>query len=340
MSKKQQISIPHIALEVNNSCNQKCIFCYNHIPHNNKNKGSNYIKLKKVLKQVYSHANVDSITFTGGEPLIEERLPELVLFAKMKNSLTTIISNGTLFSDQIINNLVLIKNDLFQLPIHSFSAEIHDKMTGLTGSHEKSVIALQKLKAKKANVVAVIVLTSQNAETISKTIDFIINLGIKQISVDRYNIGGVNKKTADKILPDINLLKKTYLLINSKAKDLKLNITSNVCTPHCVINPAEYPFIRFGNCPENPLHFPLTLDISGNVRVCNHSPIITGNIFKQDFPDILNTPYVKSWNTNIPEYCKNCKLWSICRGGCRAASEQNGMNNKSVDPIVSILKNY
>lgn len=338
MAKRKIISIPHIALEINNSCNQNCVFCYNHVPHNNDNNESNFSRLKEVLKKVFSQSNVDSITFTGGEPLLEERLAELVLFAKMKNSLTTIISNGTLFSDQKINELLLIKNDLFQLPIHSYSAEIHDKMTGLLGSHEKSVNTIQKLKDKKANVVAVIVLTSQNAETISKTIDFIVKLGIKQISVDRYNIGGKNKDIACKILPDLNLLEKTYLLINNKAKDINLNITSNVCTPHCIINPADYPHIRFGNCPENPSHFPITIDSTGNVRVCNHSPVIAGNIFKQNISEIIESVYVKSWNLNIPEYCKNCKLWHVCRGGCRAASEQIGNDNNYADPIISLFK--
>ncbi|HNQ67019.1 MAG TPA: radical SAM protein [Bacteroidales bacterium] len=338
MGKKQKISIPHIALEVNNSCNQNCIFCYNHIPHQKIENKSNFQLLKKVLKQAYSHAEINSITFTGGEPLLEDRIPEMVLYAKMKNSLTTIISNGTLFSEQKINDLLLVKNDLFQLPIHSHSEIIHDKMTCLEGSHEKSVNAIKILKSHGSNVVAVIVLTSLNSQTISETINFIVNLGIKQISVDRYNIGGKNKNSANQILPELNNLKNSYLLINNIARDLKLNVTSNVCTPHCVINPAHFPFIRFGNCPENPLHFPLTLDISGNVRVCNHSPIIAGNIFKNNFDEILNSTYVKSWNINIPEYCKNCKLWPICRGGCRAASEQIGMNNKSVDPIVSFFK--
>ncbi|HOZ29551.1 MAG TPA: radical SAM protein [Bacteroidales bacterium] len=334
LDKKHSISIPHIALEVNNSCNQNCVFCYNHIPHIKCNHESKYGNLKKVLKKIYSQAEINSISFTGGEPLLEGRLSELVMYAKMKKSLTTIISNGTLFSEQILKELTLIKNDLFQLPVHSFLSEVHDNMTGLSGSHEESVNAIKKLNSFKANVVAVIVLTSMNQEDISQTIDFIVNLGVNQISVDRYNIGGTNKNSAGKILPDLNQIRNTYLLINKKAQEFKLRITSNVCTPHCVLNPADYPFIGFGNCPKNSLHFPLTLNSSGDVRVCNHSPVIAGNIFNQHIDEILDSAYVKSWNLNIPEYCRDCKLWDICRGGCRAASEQTGADNSCVDPMI------
>lgn len=329
-----KLMIPHIALEVNNSCNQDCVFCYNHIPHETLKSKSNYSELIKVLKKLYSQLKIESISFTGGETLLESRLEELVLFAKMKKSLTTIISNGTLFTDERIKNLVQLKNDLFQLPIHSATSTQHDLMTGLPGSHSKSVTAITKLKKEGANVVAVIVLTKLNAADISKTIEFVVELGITQISVDRYNIGGKNKDKYQQILQDVSELRKAYEEINLISKKLHLNVSSNVCTPHCVINPANYPFVLFGNCPENPLHFPITININGDLRVCNHSPVIAGNIFKQKVSDIINSDYVNTWKTNVPEPCQACSMWQNCRGGCRAASEQTGTSNKMADPII------
>ncbi len=329
-----KLLLPHIALELNNSCNQDCVFCYNHLEHQELNSGGNYKRLIKVLKQIYSDISVGSITFTGGEPMLEPRLVELVLYAKMKKSLTTIISNGTLFSDAKIKELLLVKNDLFQLPIHSYIADVHDRMTGLQGSHKKSIEAIRKLLAANSYVVAVIVLTRYNMENIDKTMQFIAELGINQISVDRYNIGGKNKYKYREILPDKDEIKKAYILINSTAKSLNLKLSSNVCTPHCFLSPVDFPFIRFGNCPEDPLHFPITVDCDGGVRVCNHSPIIAGSIFKEKLADILDSQYVKSWNKNIPDLCADCDLWKNCRGGCRAASEQTGGTNSMVDPII------
>lgn len=332
--------IPHIAVEVNNSCNQNCIFCYNHRPHENFKREGNYKALLKVLKRIYTLADIGNITFTGGEPLLEPRLPELILFAKMKKSLSTVISNGTLFTPDRLREMLLVKNDLFQLPVHSYKSEVHDRMTGLNGSHEKSVKAIKELQSAGANVVAVIVLTGLNIKDIDKTIQFISELGIKQISVDRYNIGGTNKNKYSAILPEKQELRNAYTLINSASKRLNIKLSSNVCTPHCILNPADFPFIMFGNCPENPLHFPVTISVDGTVRVCNHSPVAAGNIFKEKFQDILKSDYVKSWNENIPDLCMDCSLWKNCRGGCRAASEQTVGNNKMADPVIRGIAGY
>ena len=79
---------------------------------------------------------------------------------------------------------------------------------------------------------------------------------------------------------------------------------------------------------------PITVDINGNVRVCNHSPVIAGNIYEKPLYEILHSDYVESWNNIIPEICKNCNWWEKCRGGCRAASEQIGTGLAEADPVV------
>lgn len=329
--------IAHIAIELNNSCNQDCVFCYNHEPHSALSTKSVYTTAKKLLKQLYSQAKIFNVTFTGGEPLLEKRLPEIVLFARMNNSMTTIISNGTLFNDEMLQNLLTVKNDLYQLPIHSADTAIHDKMTALPGSHKKSTETLKILKENGANVVAVIVLTKYNIKGISACLDFITDLGIKTISVNRYNIGGKNVASYSDIIPDHQELIKTYKIINDSAKQNGLNVSSNVCTPHCLLKPADFPHIRFGNCASEPLQFPLTVDLKGNLRVCNHSPHVAGNIFKQNIFEILKSDYVTSWNKNIPKFCADCKHWKVCRGGCRAAAEQIGLDNSHPDPAVKLI---
>lgn len=331
-----KLQLPHIAIEVNNSCNQDCIFCYNHIPHNQLDKNSSFKKAKSLLKKIYSQADIYNVVFTGGEPLLDSRISEMVLYAKMHKSSTTLITNGTLLNQERLDDLFLIKNDLFQLPIHSYDHEIHDRMTKLKGSHAKSVKAIKKIVDSKSSLAVVIVLTKENAQHVDKTIEFILDLGVNQISVDRYNIGGPNKDKKDEILPELKSLKECYALINRYAKLRNISITSNVCTPHCVLNPKDYPYIRFGNCPEDSKGFPLTIDLSGNLRVCNHSPNIVGNVFETKIVDMLDSEYVLSWN-NIPIECDACEMWSICRGGCRAASEQVGGTNLNIDPICKYL---
>lgn len=76
------------------------------------------------------------------------------------------------------------------------------------------------------------------------------------------------------------------------------------------------------------------MDINGDIRLCNHSPVVAGNIFEKELKDILYSSYANSWNEIIPNFCSNCNKWSICRGGCRAASEQYALGLSHVDPIL------
>ena len=153
--------------------------------------------------------------------------------------------------------------------------------------------------------------------------------------LNRFNIGGRGIAEKHNLLPDIRSLNFAFKTADTLAAKHNLIITSNVCTPHCVIDPVCYPHIKTGSCSAQLTNLPLTIDIEGNMRLCNHSPVVAGNIFKQSLADICSSHYVDLWKNSIPEYCMGCAKFSACRGGCRAASEQVGSDIRQVDPLVS-----
>lgn len=77
----------------------------------------------------------------------------------------------------------------------------------------------------------------------------------------------------------------------------------------------------------------------GNVRVCNHSPVILGNIKHDRFTDLYyNHPYVHRFRETWPAECANCdsELKELCGGGCKAAAEQCYGTLERVDPFVTL----
>jgi len=86
------------------------------------------------------------------------------------------------------------------------------------------------------------------------------------------------------------------------------------------------------------LQRPITLDINGNIRLCNHSPVVAGNIYRKELDDILYSDYTTEWETAVPDLCKPCSHWAVCKGGCRAASEQCFGSLKKEDPIIKALE--
>ncbi len=333
---KDKIKIHHIAFEITNDCNLKCLYCYNHWKRDSDNFAilNSYKKAQKTLKQLFKIADVGNVAFTGGEPFLGERIAELVLYCRMKGASITIISNGNAGSREDYKQLIELGVNLFEFPLHARNPQIHDSMTGVKGSWQHSFDSISMVREMGAFVVPVVVLTKFNYLQIEDTLLFLNELNLKRIMLNRYNIGGTSISKFEKIIVPNEELKNAFRIANETVGMYDLRVTSNVCTPFCLLNPEEYPNIGFGACSKDPLRKPLTLDIDGNLRVCNHSPVVAGNIFNQPLNEILYSDYTLSWGEIIPEFCEQCSIFDKCMGGCRAASEQMGFSLKKVDPVL------
>ena len=119
------------------------------------------------------------------------------------------------------------------------------------------------------------------------------------------------------------------LVLNSDELNGMLDTTEDVLTlsnrygqvgteiPLCAIkSPKKYKRISYGtHCAAAKDFF--VIDPAGQVRTCNHSPIVVGNVFDNEI--ISNTAY---WNVFAqgqyhPLMCHYCKSICICDCGCR-----------------------
>ena len=329
--------LSHIAFESYSECNLKCKYCYNHWKRDESEIPFVYShkKAKKTIQTLYKQTDVKQISFTGGEPLLNPYIEELILIAKQHNSKVSVISNGNGRANLDYTFLKDLNVDLIMFPIHSFSSQIHDTITTINGSWDKSFESILNALSLGIYVVPVIVLTTINAKDVKETLLFLKSIGLNRISVNRYNIGGAGISNNEIVLSHSEL-RKTFKIINETAKEQNLIISSNVCTPFCIIEPNDFSNISFGSCGNNQYNRPITLDINGNIRACNHSPIEAGNIYNQNIFEILESDYIKSWNTAKPDYCKTCLIFDRCFGGCKASSEQLGLSLNNPDPYLFI----
>jgi len=337
----KKINLPGVIYEFTTMCNLRCKYCYNHWKQDD---CSNFIaeieeyNPKKTLKQYLKQVNTNNITFSGGEPTLKfEELLECIMYVKSKNKKVTIITNATLLDKEKIDILLKLKVDLFEITINSYKKEIHEEINGIEGSFDKSIEVIKYLISKKANIVIPIVITKYNINEIDKTLEYIYNLGVKNIMVNRYNIGGNGCNEYLDILPNFSELKDVYKGINEFASKKDIKLSSLVCTPICVLNPKDYPNIKFSNCNCTNLNRRYTLTRNGDIRFCNHSPEIIGNIYKEKIKEILKSEKLLRWGEIEPEFCSNCNYKEECQYGCRAASQQMGYGLEKEDPIVKIF---
>jgi len=282
----------------------------------------------------------EHITFTGGEPFLADGLKEHILKCRLKGKGVNLISNGTSGMHDDYDILKDFCLSMIEFPLHSDIPEIHDKLTGHEGSFQKVIRSIQYCLKKNITLCVVCVLTKININRLRQTLLFAEQLGITRFMIARFNIGGRGIARCGELLPPLLELRAAFKEANEFTRQHNLKISANVCLPFCIINPHDFPDIAVSSCSSNLDKMPITIDFMGNVRMCNHSPTIIGNIHDTEPGSIFSSEYIHEWFSACPEYCSGCNNWLSCKGGCKAASEQTGRSLYNEDPVIRFLNNY
>lgn len=334
------MKLPAVILETTSACNLDCHYCYNvwKRPGHEPVARSSFRQLTRTLRRLFEVADVERITMSGGEPFLSERFSEVVLFCRMRGKQVAIISNGNVAAPAELTQLNDLGISVFELPFHSPTAEAHDRQTGTPGSWQKSKVSIDHLLAIGARVAGVIVLTRVNAGLVVETLTTLHALGIRNVMLNRFNVGGRGIAEAHWLAPDLDQVRAAFRAADDSAARLGLRVTSGVCTPRCIVDPADHPHIAFAFCEPDLQKRPVTLDAAGDLRYCNHSPVKMANIFSDDLDQVFaRSTYIEQWQRGVPEPCRACDIYQQCFGGCRAAAEQLGLGLLHGDPLMEQL---
>jgi len=77
------------------------------------------------------------------------------------------------------------------------------------------------------------------------------------------------------------------------------------------------------------------LDPLGNVRPCNHSPTILGNIRDATFAEMATGEKMRAFMAARPAFCGGCRYELQCQGGCKAAAEACFGSASERDPFLA-----
>ena len=329
--------IDNIVFELTQACNQCCRFCYNYWRD-----GSTPLsppepaRARKTLRKLLQQASVGTLSFSGGEPMLLRNVHDLALAARFKGCHVNILTNGTLLTRQALDNFMSLGISAIQIPVLSADPHVHEYLTSMPGSWEKATSALRNVAEVLPNgAYAVLVITAVNAPGIYSTLQLIHSLGVRTVMVNRFNLGGQGLLHSKELVLDATTLKAAFADVEAfAAANPDMHFVSGVCTPLCVMDPKPYPHIKFTWCSTDFSRRPVTVNYNGDVRFCNHSPYVLGNIYERPVGEILSDPEVNARYSVIPDRCRDCALLRRCNGGCRAASEQVYGTFGKEDPIL------
>ncbi|MFO8057464.1 MAG: radical SAM protein [bacterium] len=140
---------PYLIYFVTHRCNARCSFCFNR-GNQEKANADDELDAREVYKIAEKFRGVIHVTLTGGEPFLREDLYEPArAFVNAGAESLTIATNGTL-TERIVETAGQL---LDEFPGLSFDldlsvdgpAELHDRLRGVPGAHEKVMTSAKKL---------------------------------------------------------------------------------------------------------------------------------------------------------------------------------------------------
>jgi PqqA peptide cyclase len=332
-------------IELTRRCNNHCLYCYmsegpfNQDSDRQRTGEMSTVEVTDIIAKLCDEAPVESIALSGGEPLLREDLLEILSFIHNKGISPVIITNGTLLSREIA---AATGTDVtYEITLLSYRKEVHDRLAGRRGAWSAVVDGMANVRHEKGSFVAVFVATKLNYMDVGKTAELAIALGASGLMYNRINLGAHNIRQADRLLPTPDMIRENLDTLEELGSKYALPVAVSVVIEPCVIDTRGYKKIHFGSCPLAGEGSYFTIDPLGNVRICNHSGVILGNLKRDHFTEIYyNHPYVRSFRETWPAECETCgpELKAICCGGCKASAEQCYGTIARVDPFVTMSR--
>lgn len=164
---KKQLTNVHI--EITAQCNERCLHCY--IPHEYKLKSMDSLTMFNLLKQC-REMNVLNITISGGEPMLHDNFIELLQKCREYNFSVNVLSNLTILSDEIIEEMKLNRLLSVQTSIYSMNEVIHDTITQCSGSLNKTLDAVYRLQQCNIPLQISCPILKENIDTYKEVIEW------------------------------------------------------------------------------------------------------------------------------------------------------------------------
>ncbi|MCE5277431.1 MAG: radical SAM protein [Planctomycetaceae bacterium] len=335
---RRPVRVGSFVFEATRACNHSCLHCYNFWRGQiEAGPELDTVDTLVMLDRMIAQTGARLVTISGGEPLLRKDIFEIVDHLAGRKIAVNFLTNGTLLDEAAIECLGGGKVSLFELPLLSVQREVHDRLSGSPGAFDKLTLAIARLKSAAQRVVCVFVATRVNLPTWEQTIELAVALGADGIMFNRFNPGGaaVGLGNIEQLQASPEELSAAMDIANAAVEKYHIGISCSIPMPQCLFDHARWPRLSFGYCAAGTARAYYTLDALGNVRPCNHSPTVLGNIRTQTFKEMVQGAAMDAFAGARPPFCGGCKMELTCQGGCKASAELCGGDLSGCDPFLA-----
>jgi AdoMet-dependent heme synthase len=300
--KALQLGIPiSVHLDLTYRCNERCVHCYlDHDDHGEMTTA----EISDVLAQL-ADAGVFFLSLSGGEVLMRRDFFEIVERARKLLFNVKVKTNGVMIRNKEAARLRQLGVEQIQISVYSHRPEVHDAITELPGSLERTIRAIRFLKSQGLKVTIANVLMRGNFGDQQGVVELAKELGAEYT---------LDPTITPKMDGDTSIV--ALRIPGSELKQIFNNpeLVGNV-EEFCAAPPAPGEDIMNG-LPCSAGHTACYISPYGDVFPCVQFPLPSGNVRRQKFIDIWrHSPQlndVRSIRARDLPTCSTCAHVGTC----------------------------
>lgn len=343
--------------ELTLKCNLKCIHCGSSAGDERLNEltTSEAIKLVKDLADIGSRG----IALMGGEVFLRKDWHIIAEEIKKQGMKLSIVTNGCVSSEKIINKLVELEVDSLSVGLDGLK-QTHNKIRGLPNAFDKTIKFIDTLNEKGLNPCPITTFHKLNISEMHQIKDLILGKGLDWHIQSAFLVGRFPKELL--LSREEHYALGLFIASCQKKYSADRIIAGHSLGFHSQYMPDITPYQEWNGCYAGLSS--LGIKSNGDINGCDPIPdeLIEGNIrdsgLKQLWYDCESFRYNRDFKEkDLGGYCKKCKYRLSCKGGCSTRStsltgkphndpycfyriEQELFKDKAQDVINQLKRNY
>lgn len=308
--------MPYFVFEVTPHCQLDCKYCYNVWKHPARGKHivPNELspeKIKELFVRLKSQTSISGVTLAGGEPLLRTDLEQIIRILFDLRIPVFLSTNGELLTQEKITSLYRSGIEYIEISLNTLTPEV-DKSMGRLSDLKRIKQGLLTAKRMYINASINCILTRYNYTELEDVLKLAFAFTVDRVRINPY-CGG-DRRSRFRLNPD--QLGTALSIADRFAAHFPVAVDVTVPVRFCELNRRDYPNLRFGACVCGRDKW--AIDSEGNLRICEQSPTVLGNLLENDWGTLSASPAVKSFLTSYHrDDCEECADFQRCGGGCR-----------------------